>query len=290
MFHIALYMPRDLPTTLTGRGLHQNFNLAIHCPNLSRTEAICYQADPAAHTPAMLGRAVTRLSVSRPGPAARVPQSPAASPTFLHTSSVASKSSGPVPGIFTRAWQSYNVALATHPLLTKCLTSGVIAGLGDVGTQVLVEGGDLSWRRVGELVLMGTVLVGPMLHGWFHVLVRAFPGEGWRVVVKRVALDQLGFAPIAIAIILSFLVAVQGDAEHLKARLNSEYFTSLKMNYVLWPAAQGIIQAFVPFHLRVLAANGVSVFWNGFLSYVANSQRRSASAPLLTPADPEITA
>lgn len=238
----------------------------------------------------MLGRAVTRVTVSRPGPAARVPQTTAASPTFLHTTPVVSKSSKPVPGIFSKAWQSYNVALAEHPLITKCLTSGVIAGLGDIGTQVLVEGGDLSWRRVGELVLMGTVLVGPMLHGWFHVLVRAFPGEGWRVVVKRVALDQLGFAPIAIAIILSFLIIVQGDAEHLKARLNSEYFTSLKMNYVLWPAAQGIIQAFVPFHLRVLAANGVSVFWNGFLSYVANSQRRSSGTSVLVPDGAEVTA
>eukprot|EP01111_Echinosteliopsis_oligospora_P003520 TRINITY_DN1553_c0_g1_i1.p1 TRINITY_DN1553_c0_g1~~TRINITY_DN1553_c0_g1_i1.p1 ORF type:complete len:296 (-),score=55.94 TRINITY_DN1553_c0_g1_i1:15-902(-) len=75
-----------------------------------------------------------------------------------------------------RLWGSYNHALQTAPIVTKSLTSGAMYGLGDVICQVGTRPeGDfkdfkVDWKRVGVMILFGTVVSGPMYHYWFAYL------------------------------------------------------------------------------------------------------------------------
>ena len=41
-------------------------------------------------------------------------------------------------------------------------------------------------------------------------------------------------------------------------------------NWMVWPAAQFVNFYFVPLSYRILVASGVALFWNIYLSYVAN--------------------
>jgi hypothetical protein len=125
---------------------------------------------------------------------------------------------------------------------TKALTSAAIVGAGDVACQTLLErrslmarsahaqhesqgpehmgdtavgggGGAAASRpfdyaRLGNMTLLGAVLVAPVLHVWYGFLGRKIPGTSVGPVVGRVALDQVVFAPTFIAAFFSAL-AVQ---------------------------------------------------------------------------------
>ena len=59
--------------------------------------------------------------------------------------------------------------LNERPILTKSVTSGVIALLGDVACQLATED-NFSVRRCFNMTLLGVALVGPGLHYWFVVI------------------------------------------------------------------------------------------------------------------------
>ena len=128
---------------------------------------------------------------------------------------------------------------------TKALTSAAIVGAGDVACQTLLErrslmarsahaqhesqgpehmgdtavgggGGAAASRpfdyaRLGNMTLLGAVLVAPVLHVWYGFLGRKIPGTSVGPVVGRVALDQVVFAPTFIAVFFSALAVQPPD-------------------------------------------------------------------------------
>ena len=81
------------------------------------------------------------------------------------------------------------------------VTSGALAGGGDVLCQVAIEGvTPYDAARTARLTLLGTVLVAPLVHHWYGVLHRFLPGTTAVVVVQRVAWDQLVFSPLFLSV------------------------------------------------------------------------------------------
>ncbi len=66
----------------------------------------------------------------------------------------------------------------------------------------------------------------------------------------------------------------------VKKKLQRDYLTALKGNYVLWPAAQLINFAFVPPPLAVLYVSGVALVWNTWLCWLNAQQTPVENAPL----------
>ena len=142
------------------------------------------------------------------------------------------------------AW--YSQKLDTHPLLTKGLSSGLIAASGDVLCQALLLDDDnherdngqrrrrgdddshkgeakaysaaappsiLDWwdkPRTARFWILGTFLVAPVIHVWFGTLARQIPGSTFWPVVKRVGCDQFFFAPIFMSTWLVSLWTLEG--------------------------------------------------------------------------------
>ena len=88
-------------------------------------------------------------------------------------------------------------------------------------------------------------------------------------IAARVAADQLGFAPVFISIFLSSMAVMEGGSP--REKLAKNYFSALKANYMLWPAAQAVNFKVVPLEHRVLFVNVVSIGWNCYLSYLNSS-------------------
>ena len=115
---------------------------------------------------------------------------------------------------------------------TKALTSAGIVGAGDVACQTLFEGRSLRGSssldepeqanvgaadgatarplafdnvRLGNMTLLGAVLVAPVLHVWYGFLGRRIPGTSLGPVAGRVLLDQAIFAPSFIAVFFAAL-------------------------------------------------------------------------------------
>jgi hypothetical protein len=156
----------------------------------------------------------------------------------LFTSS-AKKRGGPAneePSFFSSFLSWYSNKLDTHPLLTKGVSSGIIAGSGDFLCQLLFidrrnvvkdEHGEskgksastssllANWdaARTGRFALLGAFLVAPVIHYWYNALsMRLLPGAATvSNVMKRVALDQFIFSPLFLQAWLSALWTLEGE-------------------------------------------------------------------------------
>nr|XP_018684162.1 PREDICTED: peroxisomal membrane protein PMP22-like [Musa acuminata subsp. malaccensis] len=98
--------------------------------------------------------------------------------------------------IVTVAWQRYLQQLQAHPLRTKAITSGVLAGCSDAIAQKISGVKRLQLRRMFLLMLYGFVYAGPFGHFLHKFMERLFKGKkGKDTVAKKVLLEQLTASP-----------------------------------------------------------------------------------------------
>lgn len=90
---------------------------------------------------------------------------------------------------------------------------------------------------------------------------------------KKVALDQLLFAPPFMASILSLLRLLDGDKPAVIVEsLKKNYFKLLTTNWQVWPFIQMANFYFVPLNYQVILVNSASVAWNTYVAYVAEQK------------------
>ncbi|XP_059583300.1 protein Mpv17 [Alligator mississippiensis] len=171
-------------------------------------------------------------------------------------------------------WRGYGRLLARRPWTVQITTAGALMGVGDVVSQQLVEQKGLrrhSGRRTLRMMAIGFCFVGPVVGGWYKLLDRLVLGTTKTAAVKKMVLDQAGFAPIFLG---SFL-AVAGAVNSLSAKENWEkiqrdYADTLVTNYYIWPAVQVANFYFIPLNYRLAVVQCVAIIWNSYLSWKAN--------------------
>ena len=169
----------------------------------------------------------------------------------------------------------YGRLLRSYPLVTKSVTSAGLVGLGD-----LVSQGIEMWsrgkaevpdkKRVGTMALFGGAYLGPVLHGWYSlVLGRYFPGQGFLTVLKKTVLDQTIFATfVCCSFFIGLTLLNGGTLEQGQAKVRRDLWPTLIANWSIWPGVQVVNFSLIPIHYQVLVVNCVAVFWNAYLSYV----------------------
>lgn len=76
------------------------------------------------------------------------------------------------------------------------------------------------------------IFQGPATRTWYGILDKFIGSKGGLVAVKKVACDQLLFAPFFIVILLSTVGFMQGnDVNSIKKKLENEYPDILISNY-----------------------------------------------------------
>lgn len=218
--------------------------------------------------------------------------------------------SGPgVPtGIFLAAFAWYSKRLDSQPLLTKGISSGIIAGLGDLICQifidkpekeaaklreeVVVEGYSSYWWwwdpwRTGRFVFLGFTLTAPLCHFWYGGLASQFPllasGSNVLPLAKRVVLDQFVFTPLFVPLWISSLWSLESletddsskrstAIEKIPGQIAKVLPDILVANWALWIPVQFINFRFTPTKFQVLASNCVALVWNAYLSFSTRSQ------------------
>ena len=191
----------------------------------------------------------------------------------------------------------YSHQLETRPFLTKGLTSGFIAGMGDFLCQFLSSQGpelaqsnneekrqlshsssvwdfffvhENGWDipRTIRFFVIGTFWVAPVTHLWYRTLsTRLFPGPSTPIrVTKRVALDQFGFGPIFTTSFMSWLWIMEGKDDIVR-QLRVALPDMIVAGWTLWIPAMSINFSIVPIKYQVLFSNVVALVWNVYLSY-----------------------
>ncbi|XP_067406665.1 protein Mpv17 [Emydura macquarii macquarii] len=171
-------------------------------------------------------------------------------------------------------WRSYQRLMAQHPWKVQILTAGSLVGVGDVISQQLVERRGLSGhscRRTLKMMAIGFCFVGPVVGGWYQLLDRVVPGNTRLVALKKMVLDQAGFAPCFLGCFLAIAGALNGlPAEENWAKIRRDYPDALITNYYIWPAVQIANFYFIPLNHRLAVVQCVAVVWNSYLSWKAN--------------------
>uniref|UniRef100_A0A667G054 Mitochondrial inner membrane protein Mpv17 n=1 Tax=Lynx canadensis TaxID=61383 RepID=A0A667G054_LYNCA len=171
-------------------------------------------------------------------------------------------------------WRAYQRALTVHPWKVQVLTAGSLMGLGDIISQQLVERRGLREHQTGRtltMVSVGCGFVGPVVGGWYRVLDRLVPGTTKVDALKKMLLDQGGFAPCFLGCFLPLVGALNGlSAQDNWAKLRRDYPDALITNYYLWPAVQLANFYLVPLHYRLAVVQCVAVLWNSYLSWKAH--------------------
>ncbi|OEL26121.1 Peroxisomal membrane protein PMP22 [Dichanthelium oligosanthes] len=95
-----------------------------------------------------------------------------------------------------RAWRQYLLQLQQHPLRTKMITAGCLAGVSDSVAQKLSGYQNIEKRRLFLKMLFGFAYGGPFGHFWHKILDYIFKGKkDTKTIAKKVLLEQLTSSP-----------------------------------------------------------------------------------------------
>lgn len=99
----------------------------------------------------------------------------------------------------------------------------------------------------------------PLQFKWFKFLSAAFPiGPKYSAAaqtVKRVACDQLLFAPAGLVVFYTAMTMAEGGTtENVKHKLQNMFVPTLKANYTVWPAVQLINFRLMPVQFQLVSS------------------------------------
>ncbi|KAK9712148.1 hypothetical protein K7432_007350 [Basidiobolus ranarum] len=202
--------------------------------------------------------------------------------------------------IIQRISSRYSQRLHTHPLSTLALTNGALAVISDIlaqsistppnpappegdnfiNTEAAIAEKNYNFARTARLSFYGFATA-PLINKWYTVLDKGFPlpkiqgsknvlqSSVVKAVIKRVAADQILFAPFGLVLFFTSISIMEGASwEGIKHKFEKAYFPGITANYQLWPLAQMINFFYVPLKFRVPFASTVGVFWTAYLSWL----------------------
>eukprot|EP00080_Pristionchus_pacificus_P000691 PDM60711.1 hypothetical protein PRIPAC_54517 [Pristionchus pacificus] len=177
----------------------------------------------------------------------------------------------------------YQRCMAARPLLTQMITSGTISGTGDVIAQFAIEKRTLREYdavRTARFVVLAGGIIAPVLNRWFFVLEKIRSGPAKLVPLKRLAVDQVFFAPGFNAFILVCLRVLEGySPSDAVAQCKRDWFGIWSTSIKVWPVANLFNFYLVPLQMRVVFVQFIALFWNSYLSYVTQAKLPNAPHP-----------
>lgn len=137
-----------------------------------------------------------------------------------------------------------------------------------------------DFERLTRFMSYGFIM-SPIQFQWFGFLSRAFPitkQSALLPAMKRVALDQLMFAPIGtvtfdtwedeaygisgLACFFTFMTVTEGGGKRAVARKFQDlYLPALKANFMLWPAVQVLNFRVIPLQYQIVSIYHYASVW-----------------------------
>ncbi|KAF9929329.1 hypothetical protein FBU30_001690 [Linnemannia zychae] len=141
-----------------------------------------------------------------------------------------------------------------------------------------------DYMRTGRFMFYN-FSVAPIIHTWYTILDKNFPIAAQAIntkqnqqlasrviatmkpAMKRVAADQILFAPVGLVMLFSGLTVLEGGGvQQIKDKLHNTFIPTLKANYLVWPMVQLVNFSVMPLQLRLPFVSMVGIAWNAYLS------------------------
>ncbi|KAJ5684607.1 uncharacterized protein N7477_000952 [Penicillium maclennaniae] len=132
-----------------------------------------------------------------------------------------------------------------------------------------------DFERMTRFMAYGFFMA-PVQFQWFGFLLRTFPLTKKNPsipVFKRVAFDQLMFAPFGLACFFTYMTIAEGGGKRaLTSKFRDVYLPTLKANFVLWPAVQILNFRVIPIQFQIPFVSSVGIAWTAYLSLTNSSE------------------
>ncbi|KAJ6091919.1 hypothetical protein N7467_003888 [Penicillium canescens] len=132
-----------------------------------------------------------------------------------------------------------------------------------------------DFERLTRFMAYGFFMA-PIQFQWFGFLSRAFPLTKTNPnapAFKRVAFDQLIFAPFGLACFFTYMTIAEGGGRRaLTQKFRDVYLPTLKANFVLWPAVQILNFRVVPIQFQIPFVSTVGIAWTAYLSLTNSAE------------------
>lgn len=194
--------------------------------------------------------------------------------------------------LFGNLFASYSELLAAHSYPTRIISSAIIGSVGDILIQQVERmttkktPKPFSIRRVFVFALVAAFYIAPVIACWFDWLSAAPFLSGMAAEKKAffmMLLDQtFGAVIINFFFFFAFELAQKivppyksGAISFLESgwlSAKSNIWDTLVANWKCWPIINYFNFLYVPVEFRLLVSNLVSIFWNMFLSSMANRE------------------
>ncbi|XP_020700827.1 peroxisomal membrane protein PMP22 [Dendrobium catenatum] len=176
--------------------------------------------------------------------------------------------------LVAESWRRYLRQLKLHPLRTKAITSGVLAGCSDAVAQKISGIKKLQLRRLLLIMLYGFAYAGPFGHFLHKLMDHIFKGKkGNSTIAKKVLLEQLTASPWNnIFFMIYYGLVVEGRPWFLvRNKVKNDYPTIQLTAWRFWPIVSWINYQYMPLQFRVLFHSFVASCWAVFLNLKARS-------------------
>lgn len=119
-------------------------------------------------------------------------------------------------------------------------------------------------------------LMAPIQFLWYGRLTKWFPltaKSGTVPALKRVAMDQLIFAPIGLSAFFTFMTVAEGGGKNAIVRKFQDiYLPTLRANYILWPAVQILNFRVIPLQFQIPFVSTIGIAWTAYLSLTNSNE------------------
>nr|XP_010915328.1 peroxisomal membrane protein PMP22 isoform X1 [Elaeis guineensis] len=180
--------------------------------------------------------------------------------------------------IAKKGWEQYMRQLQLHPLRTKAITAGVLAGVSDSVAQKLSGIQRLQLRRLLVKVLFGFAYGGPFGHFLHKLLDIIFKGKkDNKTVAKKVLLEQLTSSPWNNFLFLLYygLIVERRPWVQVKNKVKKDYPSVQMTSWMFWPIVGWINHQYMPLQFRVVFHSFVACCWGIFLNLRARTMALS---------------
>ncbi|KAI1161150.1 hypothetical protein F5B18DRAFT_663333 [Nemania serpens] len=148
-----------------------------------------------------------------------------------------------------------------------------------------------DFERLTRFMAYGFAMA-PIQFKWFGFLSRAFPvtkTSAFVPALKRVAVDQIVFAPVSVALFFSVMTVAEGGGRRAVAlKLKDMYMPTLKANYMVWPAVQIINFRLMPVQFQLPFVSTIGIAWTAYLSLSNASEDEALQHQNVAPYSPNI--
>ena len=190
----------------------------------------------------------------------------------------------------------YMNQMNNHEVATKCISTGILAALGDVCAQVLgdyLKDGNILTNGLDKLRMIafffdGALCTGPLLHYVYKLYEHVYPingggddGKKNSSSLKRafvhVLFDNFVMIVAYISLMMLSTALVEGRYKSIPHEFKFDLVPNIKASYkasalgLMW--LQLISFYWLPTNLRVLAVNFIDIIWVVVMSFVTHLHR-----------------